>query len=280
MAQIFEYMDYREFLRDFFEQKKRELRFYSYRLFSQRAGLKSPNFLKLVIMGERNLSKVSVLKFSKALNLSKKEADYFENLIFFNQSKTLEEKNHFLSTLMRYRAAVDPKKIEEAEYEYYSNWYNPIVRELVCTNLFGGDFRKLGSAVIPAISAAEAERSVALLQRLNFIVRNEDGSFRKTAVSLTTGPRVRSVAVANFHRAMMQLASDSLERFAGNERDITSVTLNISTESFPIVIDRLQELRRELLEMAEQDENPERVVQVNLQVFPLSQPVRRKEEQL
>src|SRR5664279_1428769 len=102
MVNITSYVDYREYLRDFFEQKKRELRFYSYRLFSQRAGLKSPNFLKLVIMGERNLSKQSVLKFARALGINKKETEYFENLIFFNQSKTLEEKNYFLGKLMKY----------------------------------------------------------------------------------------------------------------------------------------------------------------------------------
>jgi hypothetical protein len=38
MVEITTYMDYREYLRDFFEQKKRELRFYSYRLFRSGPG--------------------------------------------------------------------------------------------------------------------------------------------------------------------------------------------------------------------------------------------------
>jgi len=142
MVRILDYMNYREYLRDFFKEKKRELRFYSYRLFSLKAGLKSPNFLKLVIKGERNLSKQSVYKFSKALNLSKKETDYFENLIFFNQSKTLDEKNFFLSRIMEYRERCDPCKIEETEYDDYSHWYNPVIRELVGAADFKGDFRR------------------------------------------------------------------------------------------------------------------------------------------
>jgi uncharacterized protein (TIGR02147 family) len=142
MVRILDYMNYREYLRDFFKEKKRELRFYSYRLFSLKAGLRSPNFLKLVIKGERNLSKQSVYKFSKALSLSKKETDYFENLIFFNQSKTLDEKNFFLSRIMEYRDSCDPCKIEETEYDDYSHWYNPVIRELVGTADFKGDFRR------------------------------------------------------------------------------------------------------------------------------------------
>jgi uncharacterized protein (TIGR02147 family) len=141
-------------------------------------------------MGERNLSKQSVLKFARALGINKKETEYFENLIFFNQSKTLEEKNYFLGKLMKYREKGDPKKIEEAEYDYYTNWYNPVVRELVCAVDFNDDYKRLGNAVVPAITPAEAAGSLALLQKLKFIVRADDGKrWQKTSLSLTTGNR-------------------------------------------------------------------------------------------
>jgi len=140
MVRILDYMNYREYLRDFFEEKKRELRFYSYRLFSLKAGLKSPNFLKLVIKGERNLSKQSVYKFSKALNLSKMETDYFENLIFFNQSKTPDEKNFFLSRIMEYLARYDPRKTEKTGYDGSPLLNTPVIRELVGTTGSKDDF--------------------------------------------------------------------------------------------------------------------------------------------
>ena len=115
MHSLFEYMNYRDFLRDYYEEKKREHSFYSFRLFSQKAGFKSPNFLKLVIDGNRNLSKESVYKFVKALGLNKKESDYFENLVFFNQSESLEEKNAYLARLLKHRTKADPGRIEESE---------------------------------------------------------------------------------------------------------------------------------------------------------------------
>jgi uncharacterized protein (TIGR02147 family) len=278
MVQIFDYMDYRQYLHDFFDEKKRELRFYSYRLFSQKAGLKSPNFLKLVINGERNLSKHSVYKFAKALSLAKKETDYFENLIFFNQSESLEEKNLFLVRIMKYRNRGDVKKIEEAEYEYYSHWYNLVIRELVCAVDFKDDFKRLGAAVIPSIPAAEAAKSVALLLTLKFIERNPDGTYGKTSPSLSTGGRLRTLAIANYHRAMLQLADDALERFTPPERDITSLTLSVAKETIPAIVERLQQLRNELLELAEEDEKVDRVVQLNLQLFPLSRIVNHKED--
>ncbi|MBN1131348.1 MAG: TIGR02147 family protein [Chitinispirillaceae bacterium] len=277
MVPIYDYMDYRQYLQDFFEEKKRELRFYSYRLFSQRAGLKSPNFLKLVIKGERNLSKHSVYKFAKAMALAKKETEYFENLIFFNQSDLLEEKNLYLMNLMKYRKKSDTKTIEEAEYEYYTQWHTPVIRELVCAANFRDDYKRLGAAVIPSITAADAKRAVELLLKLKFITRNPDGTYAKSAASLTTGQGVRSVAVANFHRSMLQLANDAIDRFSPPERDITCLTMSVAQETIPLIVERLQQLRTELLELAGEDERADRVVQLNLQLFPLSQMVIHKD---
>ena len=279
MGSIYEYMDYRTFLRELFEKRKADHPFYSYRLFSQKAGFKSPNFLKLVVDGKRNLTKESVYRVAKAFGLNKRESDYLENLVFLNQSKTLDEKNHYLSRVMKYRVKCDPKLLESSEYDYYSQWFNPVLCELVTAVDFHNDYKKLGNAVIPSITAADAEKSVALLLRLELIKQNENGTYSRAATSFTTGPQVRSVAVANYHKAMMKLASESIERFPAAKRDITSVTIAVSNETYETIRDKLQSFRREMLELAESDSQPQRVVQLNLQFFPLSEDFRDMEEE-
>lgn len=279
MTDLINYMNYRDFLRDYYEEKKRAHSFYSFRLFSEKAGFKSPNFLKLVIEGQRNISKDSVFKFCKALGLNRKESDYFENLVFFNQSRTLEEKNSYLNKLMKHRKSTDPKRIEKSEYSYFSQWYHPVIRELVCAPDFNEDYKKLGQAVIPAIGAAEAQKSVELLRDLGFIKRGKYGMYRKTSAVLTTGAQVRSVAVANYHRAMMRLASDSIERFPSAQRDIESITVSVSDETYLAMMGKAHDFLMELLRIAEADRNNERVAQVNLQIFPVSKKIGGKGEQ-
>ena len=69
---------------------------------------------------------------------------------------------------------------------------------------------------------------------------------------------------------MMRLASESIERVPAEKRDITSVTISVSEESYTAIIEKLRALRKELLELAESDMNPEKVAQLNLQLFPVS----------
>lgn len=271
MGTIFEYMDYRDYLRNLFEKRKADNPFYSYRLFSQKAGFKSPNFLKLIIDGKRNMTKESVYRVAKAFGLNKSESDYLENLVFLNQSKTLDEKNLYLSRVMRYRGKCDPLLLESSAYEYYSQWYNPAILELVTLPSFKGDYTRLAKTIVPPVTPGEAARSVELLCKLKLVEKQDDATFIKKTSSITTGPQVRSVAVANYHKSMMQLASESIERCPAADRDISSVTVAVSSETYTLIKEKLQKMRRELLELAEADTSPQRVMQLNLQLFPLSE---------
>ena len=58
--ELSKYLDYRHFLQDFYKLKRlqtqRDLRPYNYAVFSASANIKSPNYLKMIIEGKRNLS--------------------------------------------------------------------------------------------------------------------------------------------------------------------------------------------------------------------------------
>ena len=56
LEMIFEYDDYRIFLKDFFNAKKQEKPSFSQRYFAKKVGFNAHNFCTLVIEGKRNLS--------------------------------------------------------------------------------------------------------------------------------------------------------------------------------------------------------------------------------
>src|SRR6187549_2774321 len=82
---VFRYLDYRAFLADYY--KARKGRGFSYRAFSRAAGLGAPNYLKLVIAGQRNLTQATAERFASTCGLQGDAAEYFARLVAFNQAK-------------------------------------------------------------------------------------------------------------------------------------------------------------------------------------------------
>jgi uncharacterized protein (TIGR02147 family) len=123
MRPISEYTDYRQFLKDFYEDTRKSNLSYSFELFSRKAGISSKGFLHNVIQGKRNLSKSHVFGIAQAIKLNKSETEYFENLVAFNQAKNAGEKAVFFDRLSGIKsngaAAWVPQILRKDQFEYY-----------------------------------------------------------------------------------------------------------------------------------------------------------------
>ena len=93
------YRDYREFLNDWYLAKKKNKNGYSFARFSEEAGLKSPNYLKLILVGERHLTLDSIQSFATVLKLNDLELIYFEALVCENEATTVLAKKYYLKRL-------------------------------------------------------------------------------------------------------------------------------------------------------------------------------------
>ncbi|MBI2338833.1 MAG: TIGR02147 family protein [Deltaproteobacteria bacterium] len=267
---IFEYDNYRSFLKDLYASLKQEKSAFSFRFFSKQAGFRSPNFLKLVMDGKRNLSPDGIEKFARALKLNKEETTFFRNLVLLNQATTIEEKKFYAEQLIRHRFYKKINPLKQAQYDYYTNWYFIPVRELVGVDGFKEDPAWIAHQLIPPITTSEAEKALKELEQLGLIKRNEEGKLVQTDGFISTGDEVASASVAQFHREMMQKAAESIDRFPAPEREISSVTIGISEERAEQVKELIQRFRRELLAIASQDQKSTGVYQVNFQLFPLT----------
>ena len=273
---IYDYMDYRVFLNDMFRFRKNKDKYFSYRYFSNKAGFSSPNFLQLVIEGKRNLTNTSLAKIAKGFGLKKQEREFFENLVIMNQAKDHEEKNHYLKKMMSIRAYTKVRIIDKKGYEYFSKWYNPAIREIVLFGERNFTSEQIASTLSPKITPKEAERALNLLLELGLIEKDKDGLWQQSDLALSTDPEVMSIAVANFHREMLKLAAESLERYPANERDITGLTLRVNSGSMAEIKKRIARFRKELLEFAFDEQDSDQVIQISLQAFPLTKKDKRK----
>ena len=272
---VYAYLDYRAFLRDFYAAKKLASRGFSYRSFSKKAGFTSPNYLKLVIDGKRSLSPKMAERFAHAAGLDKDASRYFVHLVGFNQAKTSTEKAQFYDKLTAFKSYRQAHKLDIAHAAYYSDWYMPAIRELAASVNFREDAEWIADQMIPKITPLQAQRALDTLVDLGLLVRSPQGRLVQADALLSTGPETRGLHITAFHRVMAQRAIESIDLVPAPERDISSLTLCLGKDGLKILKDRLQHFRRELLELSALEAQPEQVVQVNFQLFPLSRGQRR-----
>ena len=267
---LFQYLDYRKFLRDWYQAAKKSRASFSFRTFSKRAGFQSTNFFKLVMDGERNLTEESLTKFVVGLKLNKQEQEFFRNLVFFNQAKTHEEKDLYYQRLIRSRKFNQLKPIEREQYEYYSTWYHTIIRELVVSKDFDGTPESIAKRISPSVTPAQAAKSIELLEKLGFIKKTQ-GGWEQASSLVSTGPEVTSHMIVNYHKNLLDVTKEVLDQVPPSQRDVSTMTLGVLRDRIPQLKKKIQEFRQEILKLVSTDTDPEEVVKLNIQLFPMTQ---------
>jgi uncharacterized protein (TIGR02147 family) len=266
---VYEYLDYRAFLRDYYAQSKAE-RGLTFRGFSVRAGLNSPNYLQLVMGGKRNLTSQMAARFAKALNLDRDASDYFVELVNFNQSKSNPEREASFGRLTGFRSYRLARPLDIAQADYHSFWYIPAVRELVANRSFRDDPVWISRSLMPRITPDEAAHALRVLLDLQLLCRDENGKFHQSETLVSTGAEAKGVHISRYHRVMMERASASIDLVPAADRDISSLTLCLGSAGLRMLKERIARFRKEILELSVLETAPSQVIQVNFQLFPLS----------
>lgn len=273
---LFQYSDYRAFLKDWFAEAKKTRASASYRSFSKKAGFQSSNFIMLVIQGKRNLSEESLTKCVLALGLNKQEQEFFRNLVFLVQGKTNQDKNFYYQRLLQSKKFSELKPIEKRHYEYYSTWYHPVVRELVVSKGFDGSAEWIAERLSPAVTPAQAARSIELLEDLGFIRKGAYNRWEQVSPIVSTGPELTSVTVHNYHKLLLDLSKKVMDELTFKDRDASSLTLGVTKEKLPRLRAKIREFREEVLKMVADDHEPEEVVLLNIQFYPVTKNPEKK----
>jgi len=265
---IFEYYDYRQFLKDLINFEKQRSSVFSNRYIVQKAGFKSPTALKHVVDGKRNLSLESANKFASALKIEGIKRHYFLTLVLFNQTDSLGEREKYLNELIELKCSENPSLLEEDKFDVLSKWYILAIREIIELPDFRNSMKWISRILNPQITMQEAADALQILRK-NGLVDKINGRLCQVERAWETDDRVRSVKVIDYHRQMIQLGAESITRFPIEERDISGTTLRISREDVQNVKMLLKEFRRKILSLAVNSPNSDQIYQFNIQFFPL-----------
>lgn len=271
MDTIFKYKDFRKYMQDFYDFKKRTAAF-TWRDFSKLAGFVSPVYLKEVCVGNANLSKRGIPKVVKALGLSGREASYFESLVVYCQSKKDVEKRDAYLNMLSMAKDNEIHVLGSDAFKFYDSWVHSVVRELAPA-MPGASANQIAKRCHQHVSAKDVENSLAFLLQSNLLKKTDDG-YEQTQKHLMGSPQDMGLAIRSMNRQMAVFAERALDAFSTEERNITGITMGLSQNAYEKVVGILQDCRNRILEVVTDDDCIDRVYRLNLQLFPLTKNVK------
>ena len=276
MKPIVEYSDFRQYMLDYYEERKRRSVF-SWREFSKIAGFTSSSYMKVVCDGKSKLSRVGVERTGAAMGLVGFEMEYFRAMVEFGQAATEEKKKAAYENMLAIAKVHKVRVLEGDLFEFYDSWQNPVVRELAPL-MPGATPGEIAKKCYPEISAAEVQQSLNFLTKAGLLKKAGDSAFVQAETSITGTPDATRLALRGMHRQMSKLATPALD-LPVEQRNFSGVTMGVSRESYERIVKVLDECRRQIIAIAADDKNIDQVYRLNLQLFPLTKNVKEGENE-
>ena len=276
MKEIVEYTDYRKFIQDYYDERKRCSAF-TWRDFARDAGFTSAVYLKYVCEGKKNLSVNAAGSVAAAMGLAGYEQTYFVLMVSYAHAKSDKAKRAAFEERCALAHAHKVRVLGNEEFDYFKSWRNPVLRELA-PHMPGARPLEMARACKPAITAAEVSETLDFLVRAKLLKKDRSGNYRQTDKSVSMGS-VDAVPVAarDMQRQMGEFAVKALD-LPLSERDMSGLTMGLTRRAYDRIKKELAVCRRRIVAIAAEDDETEQVYRLNLQLFPLSEKLSAKKE--
>lgn len=276
-----EYTDFRQYLKDVYGHRRKTestgLRAYSYSTFSAAADIKSPNYLKLIIEGRRNLSEDMIGRFAKALRLARTEAEEFRALVRYGQATEPIERNQYLKELADLRAqrAFDAGQINQRTWDKIPGWIGWVVYAMADQANVDFDPRTIQKLMRAKASVEDIRESVQKLMDSGELARSEETGAIGKGRDLIDSPQELPVAlIRKLQAELIYLGIESLFRDSPKDREFGAMTVAMTEEEFQQVRFELRQLRKRLqkdISTKRSTTKGDRVYQLNVQLFPVTE---------
>jgi uncharacterized protein (TIGR02147 family) len=205
------------------------------------------------------------------LELNRDQAQFFRCLVNFNQAQNIEERELFFDQLVALNRT-PVRKLEKQSFEYYKEWYHGVVRALLEIVDVKDDYSIIANKLKPPLTDKQVLQSIQLLNDLGLITQDQNGFFKPTEKSLSTGFYLSEDIIKNYQVRCLELAQKAIFQPTDQPQNITSRTICVSEEGYKRIEKKIQKFSAEIRSIVHKDENPpDRVYHLDLLLFPVSQ---------
>ncbi len=228
----------------------------------------SPGRLSELISGKRNITHQLSIDISNKLNFDHNTKSYFEALVL------KEQENRKLKKTIKRKITNNQENTDEyilvkkSDLDLLNNWYSMTILELTKLDDFelsaSWVARKLG------ISTLEAEKSIQKLKELKFLYPDNQTGEIKTNLNFRTTTDISSKKLRQMQHCFIDKAKKSLDEDDVSQRDITSLSIAISTNDLPEAKEYIKRFRRNFSSLMNKNHSKNKLYNLNIQLFPLS----------
>ncbi len=277
MKDILEYTDYRQYIADYYADRKAKTAF-SWQEFAKTAGFSSPVYLKYVSEGRFNLSAEAAVRTAQAMHLADYEREFFVKMVELGHAKNDDEKRAAFSKMVSIAESRKAKIVDGESFRFFEDWKNPVLRELAPA-MPGAKPLAMAHACRPEVSAAEVSDALSFLVKADLLKKDKDGNYAQTDKVVTTGPmEFTPLAVRGLHRQMGEFALDAIENVPQDERHFSGLTLGITREAYEKIVQRIAEFRKDIIAIATSETATDEVYRLNVQFFPMTKKSLNKKD--
>ncbi len=267
---IYDYSDYREFLRDYYTVQKENNPVFSHRYFMQKAGYNSLGLYAGIMRGSSNLSQKMIPKFSKAMKLNALEQEYLSLMVHYASAKTDKIKKERYDRLIAFIPVKKHIALKQYQKRYYKHWYNVAIREALCMFDLNENYEEMAQFLNPPIRPEDVLDALNTLSQLSLIQKNDAGFWKASDPLIRSGSEVGSQVIQHYQASMIRMSEQAIYNIPKEERSISSLTFGISKERYDVFIEKIQKLHSEMIEDLDVDSDEDSVYQLNIQLFPLT----------
>ncbi len=262
---IYEFFDYRKYLKAYLEQRRKNGD--SYRSIAKSCEIANPNYFQQVIKEDRNLTAKAAHKIARGFRLNKSELQYLLDLVQLAHKKNVNEEKIFADIRAKI-VANQTKRIKDPSIS--SHWLHQILLEVVNIDGFELTPENILRRVRVNASKEDIQKSIDFLLKKKWIVAtNKPHIYRRLEVELETINDLRMVDLHRNHRYFLDQAKHRLVDDL-DEREFQGLTVAIPKDKKPEIKKKIRAFMKEISDIADGYQDPDSLCRLQLAFYQLT----------
>ncbi len=267
--EVFQYHEYRKFLRDWLAYLRAKGPEYSMRKLASKAQV-SCAYLPSVLSGRRRMSEKTLAKLIATLHLAPRERTYFELLVIAEDAFKAQERVEAMEQIQRLKIYQTANPRENEVYRYLTKWIYAALREMTLLAGFKAETAWIHAKLSVPLSHHEIERALSFLLANGFLELSKEGKLMPTEKDIRCVGSVFRTALRKFHHEMIETTLEALDSTPPDSHLILGHTVAIKGADFAKVKEIMTEALRRIERLGSEVSLPDAVYHVTFLSAPLT----------